>query len=244
MPYRRNYRKRRTTRRGMKRYVRTSYATPVSFLRKRSMRLKKALTMGQNIGNGLYYFKANVFASTTFQGNSLDPGWSSCNVFTVTPGSIPTLNELSSVFDQYKIKKIWCTMTYKGGNVDDIDDVLTGGIQFPTVYWIQDRDDAGLITSAQLQEHSVMRKFQFGNGARMKFNFAIPPYVKNALAGIDSSVLVAEQVKRSPWIDYANTTIKHGCTKMLLRADNLQSSDDSYKFDIDYHIIFEARTVR
>lgn len=197
-----------------------------------------------NIGRGLYYFKANVFSNTTFTGNPADPGWSVSNVYSLTPSTVPTMIDCSNLFDQYKIKKIWCTMTYKQGNTDDIDDVVSSGDEFPTVYWIQDKDDNNAITSAQLQEHSIMRKFQFGNGAKTTFKFAIPPYVKNGIASITSSSLVAEQVKKSPWIDFANMSIAHGCTKMLIRAGNLTSADVNYKFDLDYHVIFETRTVR
>lgn len=157
----------------------------------------------------------------------------------VSFAQLPNYTEFTGLFDQYRITSIKIRFFFRAGNVDDIDDVVAPGVDFPIIYYAQDKDNntpISLTDMLQVQGHKM--KF-FGHGARSKYSMMIPPYVLRRIEGVDGGGPWTGPVK-SPWIDLADVGTVHGCTKFVIAGSALTD----YRFNLDMKVTFQCRGVR
>lgn len=160
------------------------------------------------------------------------------NAFEFPLSALPSISEFQNLFDQYKILNTKVTLTYKGGNVDDIANITV--IELPTAYYAKDYDSTGAISLLNLMQYGNMKSHTYGDKANVKQSFFIPPYVRRNMGDIGGGVLVRQGPLKSPWIDMTSPDVNHGCVKWILKG----TPTTSYAFQVHYKCTFLCKNVR
>lgn len=176
---------------------------------------------------GLYYFTRSFHGATTWT-----PGptsFDNSKTFNVSLNQLPNFTELTALFDQYKIIGATITFHYARGNTQNQDSVIIK--EMPTIFTCTDLDSTASIGFDDILQRKYKRH-DFGNESNTLCRFQIPPYVKVQLAGQNTTVLTANEPKRSPWIDTANNDYKHGNLFVALQGSPTIPYELRYVIDV------------
>lgn len=163
-----------------------------------------------------------------------------------TLDSLPNVSEFTTLFDQYKIRKVICQI--KMLNVPEntyaaMSNNANYGNFYPTIWWVNDKDDSGPYTLAQIKEvqgvrHRVLRP-------NSELNMVCSPSILGQL--YRTSITTGYKPQKG-WIDIGQTNVPHYANKFVIDLEGLNTSvlDPLFlpRFKINYRMFFECKGVR
>lgn len=163
-----------------------------------------------------------------------------------TLDSLPNVSEFTTLFDQYKIRKVICQI--KMLNVPEnqyaaMSNNANYGNFYPTIWWVNDKDDSSPYTLAQIKEvqgvrHRVIRP-------NTEINMSCNPTILGQL--YRTSVTTGYKPQKG-YIDIGQTNVPHFANKFVIDLEGLNTSvlDPTFlpRFKLNYRVFFECKGVR
>lgn len=148
--------------------------------------------------------------------------------------ALPSLTELTNLFDQYRINKVYLQIDYPMGNSNSYANPQIN----PLVYYVTDYDDpndaslSDLLQYPQLQQHNFWR----GGYTPLLMSFSPKPLRDIAGSGIGTGY---GPMTYAPWIRTADTIVPHYGLKMTHDFFGItQANSIKFKVTVWYDMSF------
>lgn len=232
MPYRRTYRRRRTSTTALARSRR-----PMRTMRRRYTRRVSPLVKYKI--NNIHSFKRSV---RLIDGGSTSGATGTYfRAFVFQLADLPAYTEFTALYDYYKIRAVTINIIWRSSNLSMIETSNnTARIGMPVMYYLVDRDDASTPTDTdQLREYSRAKRFEFDTGKRTCRIFIKCNTIQQ---GAETSGTAGKQLIFNKWSDCASPTIYHYGLKVGIYVPFLagQAPTVNY-FDVEatYYLSFK-----
>lgn len=187
---------------------------------------------------GIHYFTRSYATTYTFTMATATDGVG--GVLTEQLSNVPNPSEFGNLFDQFKLLSSHATMRLLQGTVKDISNV--SAYAFPSLFVAPDLDDDAVPTTLSSVLERKYKQINFGNKSSVVVKLSIPPYL--LIEGEDLDGGNPRYIKKSPWVDMADYSAKHGCLKLFLHDPFNTGTERTYHFEVIHKLHFLCRSVR
>lgn len=164
-----------------------------------------------------------------------------------TIGSVPNVSEFSTLFDQYKIRRVVITMKLLNVPENSAAPMLNYanyGNFYPTIWWVNDYDDSGPVTLAAIKEfHGVKHRVLFPN---RELKMSVAPTVLTQM--FRTTLTTGYAPKKATWLDIAATDIPHYANKFVVDLEGMNTAVldplQLPRIKINYQVFFQCKGVR
>jgi len=164
-----------------------------------------------------------------------------------TLDSLPNVAEFNNLFDQYRIKKI--EITLKLINVPEnsggpLTNNANYGNFYPTIWWVNDKDDAAPYTLAQIKEvQGVKHRVLFPN---RELKMSVTPTMLTQM--YRTAVTTGYSPKRASYCDIAQMDTAHYANKFVVDLEGFNTAilpaNLLPQIKVNYRMMFECKGVR
>lgn len=157
--------------------------------------------------------------------------------------TLPNFAEFTSLFDQYRIKKVQMNFVWRSSGMSQIETGIHNLAGMPIMYSVIDNDDATVPTNIQeIQQYQNHRTTYFSSVKRVK-RLSLAPRTLNTIyrTGATSAYALG---KRNQWLDMSATDIPHYGLKWAIDVPQSGGAAVEATFDIIYTIFVQMRGPR
>jgi hypothetical protein len=144
----------------------------------------------------------------------------------------------TSMFDQYKIKKVTMTVDYLNNS-----SIVSGAGLMPKVYTYWDQDDSTVpVSLIQLTGKQGVKSTQL-TASRLSHRFSVRPTIIMGAQVENGGTTSALVENKSRWLDCADIAIQHNAIKFCISDLYLPggaSVTQGIRFNFKYHMCFRA----
>jgi hypothetical protein len=188
------------------------------------------------LGSSMPFRAKSLPSENIFRLNQVQviPAWSTSSTIVETDNAyyfmvanLPQIGSFTNLFDQYRVTLLEAWLFPQVPTVP-----TTAGSSSGLFYTAVDLDDAGTVTTSQLQEYENV---VISHGIDGHYHRWKPSVASNVYGGGFSSFLN----QTSPWVDMASTNVQHYGLKMAVTP-----TSQAYAFDLIVRAHLEFRCVR
>lgn len=212
----------------------------------RKMRLYRA---PRTRAPAVYQFKRQIQQSTSLNLSSgifgagfdvnIVPSLGACefriNGTAIFGPSLPNVAEFTSLFDQYRIKKVGVRVIFSQNN----SDVDTAATCLPLMHQMNDYNDLNNKSLSDYQEYPELKTYQLGQDKYIAWSFV--PHVRGDVLTTSGVVSSSAHNIPCPWIDTSSTNIQMLGTRMYFNNMGRNTNQDvgSVTWLVDYYLEFK-----